>query len=605
MNRSILRPNRQRAFKWFAAIALACLSASHAYAFSVFTVGGDASCGYTSIQDAVNASNNTPGQNYIFIAQNFTYSQQHVVITNGDMIIEGGFPDCNTFTNGTNTTLIVGTSGHSIFEIEGTSTVALWNLEMTGASLNSSQKGGAIYFGGQGDLSLMNDWIHDNTAGYGGAFAVNAAGATTVEMMSNLLIGSNTALVQGGAIRVEGQTKVTSGWQAGQAPIYIGGNTAEGQGDVASGGGIEVVGPASFYGAARIHDNNAAYGGGIAMYAHNGDDAVVYLYTTDPGNAVLLDSNHATQTGGGVYLKSSNSGAVASLCMQNMEVSNNTAQNGAAVYADVNSGIGSVVGVNDASSCIAPIGNVACAANISCNDISGNVSQTNGGSATTGAAILVQSGGSFSGQEFTAYGNQGGSLVEFVADTGLSQFAQDFVDLHNCVLADNVESGDLIYAHGGHTQTMLEVRNCTIADNQISGSRVIDADVSNSTIEDTIIAQPGVLSLTYTHITTNDYILTNDTTTFAAGSGIEAGTPTFENASNRDYHLVRTSLGVDFAPAQNENDLDGNPRAVDLTDIPNNFGPMDLGAYEIQTQLAPATCIVSDTIFCNGFEIAN
>jgi hypothetical protein len=34
-----------------------------------------------------------------------------------------------------------------------------------------------------------------------------------------------------------------------------------------------------------------------------------------------------------------------------------------------------------------------------------------------------------------------------------------------------------------------------------------------------------------------------------------------------------------------------------LTDVPNTFGPLDLGAYEIQLG-----CARADTVFCNGFD---
>jgi hypothetical protein len=37
---------------------------------------------------------------------------------------------------------------------------------------------------------------------------------------------------------------------------------------------------------------------------------------------------------------------------------------------------------------------------------------------------------------------------------------------------------------------------------------------------------------------------------------------------------------------------------VDLSDVPNLAGPMDIGAYEIQSD----ACSASDTIFCTGFE---
>ncbi len=563
--------------------------------FAVYTVGGDANCTYTSIQDAIDAAKAHPGEDYIFIAQNRTFADQHLVVTDDDVIIEGGFPSCDVFDNAANTTLISGTSGHSIFEIEGNSQVALWNMELTGASMDSSHKGGAIYFGGAGSLSLMNDWIHDNTSGYGGAFAVDPTGPTSVSMLKNLVIGPNTALVQGGAIRIEGQTTVTAGWNAGEPPIYIGGNVAQGQGDIAAGGGIEIVGPASFNGAARIHDNTAAYGGGIAVYAHGGDAATANLYTTDPGNPVLVSSNTASQTGGGIYLKSSNEGPPASVCANDFLIGQNTARNGSAIYADQDDGFGSAVYLG--SACQRPSGSVACMSGVPCNEIADNTS-TDDGSAT----VLMQSNGTLFADRFSALRNHGGRLVAMIADTNIAG-----VVLADCLLADNVMTSNLLWGGGGAADTDLFVHSCTLTHNQLGGSDpVIYADVHRLEVTDSIVDQAPNASLAFTGPSDQlftQYVLTNNTDAFVGGTGILSGAPLFVDAANADYHLQRSSPGIDEAPANSGLDLDGNPRSTDLLDIPNDFGPTDLGAYEIQTQLPPPGCAVADTIYCNGFEL--
>jgi len=98
-------------------------------------------------------------------------------------------------------------------------------------------------------------------------------------------------------------------------------------------------------------------------------------------------------------------------------------------------------------------------------------------------------------------------------------------------------------------------------------------------------------------------VLSNDRSTLPDTAYIGEGEPTFVNATTGDYHLVSTSRGIDAAPIDAyyfpapHADLDRRPRVVDLPDVPNNFGPMDLGAYEIQ----PA-CSSTDTVFCNGFD---
>jgi hypothetical protein len=83
---------------------------------------------------------------------------------------------------------------------------------------------------------------------------------------------------------------------------------------------------------------------------------------------------------------------------------------------------------------------------------------------------------------------------------------------------------------------------------------------------------------------------------------IVQGIPTFVDATNGDYHLRAHSLGVDFAVALKnpDIDLDGNPGGItDLPQIPNLLGPADLGAYELQSAFACDTN--ADALFCDGF----
>ena len=67
-----------------------------------------------------------------------------------------------------------------------------------------------------------------------------------------------------------------------------------------------------------------------------------------------------------------------------------------------------------------------------------------------------------------------------------------------------------------------------------------------------------------------------------------------------NYHPAPWSLGVDFTctgDTVDTTDLDGNPRIVDLTSIPNLAGAIvDAGAHEVQYVCA------ADELFWNGFE---
>ena len=83
-------------------------------------------------------------------------------MTDQDVIIEGGFSDCEDFDPALDQTTLNGTSEHSVFEIEGTSHVTLTNMVLTGAQLRDDQSGGGIYFGGDGTLSLYAVWVFNN-----------------------------------------------------------------------------------------------------------------------------------------------------------------------------------------------------------------------------------------------------------------------------------------------------------------------------------------------------------------------------------------------------------------------------------------------------------
>jgi len=174
-------------------------------------------------------------------------------------------------------------------------------------------------------------------------------------------------------------------------------------------------------------------------------------------------------------------------------------------------------------------------------------------------------------------------------------------------LADNVVSDDLIDATpGGGLGNAISVDNYTIANNAIGTDYVMQAQLGNGstfTLTNTIIDQGGHPTIDYqgpSGALVTQYLLSNDVSTLIQDGTIFGGVPTYVDAANGNYHLQPTSPGVDFAPAgTSSTDLDGNPRVVDLSVIANRFGPMDLGAYEVQTASA---CLASDTIFCNGFE---
>ena len=215
-----------------------CLHARVADAFAIYTVGSDAACGFTDIQAAVNAAGANPGEDYVWIANNKTYSNEQVTIHDQDVIIEGGFTSCSDFTIAPTdfTTLTGATNAGPIFSIGGTSNVTLNNLVLTGANRSSSVEGGAIFFTGSGSLSLSNSTLSRNHAQCGAGIDMSPTGNSTLTLNSNVTIAFNTAETSGGGIRMEGDTHLV----AVSDQTDIGFNTATS----GYGGGIEIIGPA-------------------------------------------------------------------------------------------------------------------------------------------------------------------------------------------------------------------------------------------------------------------------------------------------------------------------------------------------------------------------
>jgi len=591
---------------WLGFAAAVCAAPS-ASAFNVYTVGGDASCGYAFIQDAIDAAHDNPGEDYIFIASNRTYADQHLVITDQDVDIEGGFTDCSDFDPGVDQTTIGGTSGHSVFEIEGTSHVLLGNMIITGAVMDADHSGGGIYFGGQGALQLNIAWVFANQAGYGGGIDVSPSGPTTLTLTSSVVSG-NTALASGGGIRIEGPTTLIATHSPSQYDNYISQNAALGQVDATGyGGGIEVLGPAVANFSSVMALNSAVFGGGIAeLYSDNGAPTV-NVYTTDANSPASIYGNHASGVGGGIFIESAgNTGAT--LCMADMALDANVAAGyAAAIYQTSYDGeLGPSVFLNRPDLCTLPADAVACAPGTACNEINDNVTQLDDGTPVAGDTILISFDSTFSANRFSARRNRGGQLITFNATSDHTGGDSNYVHLHNCLLADNVSDPNLIKGINNGAGSQIIVDTCTLTHNDLgsTGQAVINADVNFIELTNSIVDQPGLEPMQFRGPSgdlTSRYVLTNSAVSLGSGDGIVVGAPTYVNAGGGDYHLAPTSMGIDMAPALDGADLDGNPRTVDQLGIPDQWGPMDVGAYEIQSQIQFG-CAVADTIFCYGFD---
>jgi predicted outer membrane repeat protein len=479
--------------------------------------------------------------------------------------------------------------------------------------MDEDHSGGGIYFGGFGSLELANTVVSNNQAGYGGGIDMSPSGGhADLTLDGDTLILENTALVSGGGIRIEGDTRLN----ALKPNTLIEGNHAQG----GYGGGIEVIGPASAaigspgYGTLGvIYFNDAQYGGGIAVLAQRDGSGTAYvdLFTTDPLNPVQISSNSASIRGGAIYMQPftqhvPDDEGLATVCASDFRIDDNIAPEGAAVYADFDSdvsgrNIGSSLYLNESDECGETMnGAVACAPGVPCNEMAQNTAEDDSGQPTDGAVILLDSTSSLNANRFILRGNMAAYGINFV---GANENGYGNGGMANCLIADNHTQHELIGLRRTESTTFA-VGRCTLANNTIDNGYALYAN-ENATFSfaNNIVDMPGVLTLDYTGAPGNlnlGYILSNDISTLPVDTVIQ-GEPTFVDAANGDYHLQPTSLGVDFAPGVGGLDLDRSTRTVDLPDVPNVYGPLDLGAYEIQVDTV-LSCANADTIYCDGFD---
>jgi len=622
-----MRPLRNSSVFVAAVLLGIAVSNRPALAFAIYTVG--AGCPYATIQDAVNAAYANPGEDYVWIANNQSYSGQHVIVFDQDVDIEGGFTDCNDYTIGPNdyTTISgAGNDGGPVFEITGNSHVYLGNLVITGSQRADGDRGGGISFTGQGGLTLGNTTVSQNHAGIGGGIYVSAQSTNVtltearLTLLANTLILSNTAAQNGGGLAIAsalpsaGEEFATELYATSDSTFIAYNHANELGGGIFIGDdAVAYVGSPGYGSLGVIFDNTANQGGGAAVYVDRSPKlsypSTLDLFAVDAARPARIQNNQATQSGGGIYVGQAAVGTLAQhprscLTARDFRIDENVAPEGTAIYTETNPGpvssyaYGMDLVAFNKEICGEPNPGVAytsCASGVVCNSIDNNVAEDGLGNPTNGATIFFQTDGELAADRVSLRHNSGYNLVHTI-DLGVVDAK---VALTNMLLADNTMSSVLLNFEGYAQPLDVGVYNATITHNASPSAYVVYTENSLA-LQDSIIDQPGQLTVAYAGPTYGFYgggDVSNDTSTL--GTGSVQGTATFVDAAAGDYHLLPTSLGVDFASSSvnYSADLDGNPRVRDLTSVPNVPGDtLDAGAYEVQF-----VCAV-DEVFCNGFE---
>jgi hypothetical protein len=328
------------------------------------------------------------------------------------------------------------------------------------------------------------------------------------------------------------------------------------------------------------------------------------LYTTDPLNPMELSGNSASNVGGGIYLRAGvDDPFYNGLGMRDVNLVDNSARNGAAIYADDYDVTGpsvfttAVVEVNSPIYIGMPSQTQRCAVGIACNQISGNVTQDINGNRVDGAIVYVSAGGWWAGAGLRMQHNQGAQLFFLDDDSDVTRLF-----IGRSLLTDNDLSNALIHKNREATLSMYQT---TVARNQIGAAALVIADQGGFNLKYSIIDQPdlAVYSGNNAAGADVDYVLTQDAAVDGYGSHVIFGTPIFFNAAGSDYRLrasshgstIDTSSGIDVAApfTGDDRDIDNRPFDQDVAEAPDGDGVRDLGALEAQP--------IQGRIFTDGF----
>lgn len=540
-----------------AMLALAALG-TNAHA-AIYTVGSGSDCTHATIQAAITTTNSHPGADTIRLTRSMAYEPAAVTLTTSeDLDIVGGFATCAQTSSDSVYTVVSGQgSGSSaVFAItaNGSAIVKLRQLDIK----NGSSYG--VHFSGNGILQTIDTTIERN--GFGGIHATTTGNSAELVIDSGTLIASNGTsqcflgqIPHGGGISLEGPIEMTM--TAPQSMLTLN-SACLGGGLYVGSGAYAYVGSAGYSGLPPIYLNSSEEDGGGAYV-----QGTLKLFAADPTQPGRVNNNEAARNGGGIYVTGSNS----RLCGWDFAVDDNTAQGlGGAIHGDSGSTI--VLNRDDNALCTPHPEAKRCAMGTTCNSISGNVAQGDGGIVELNAGLLDS-------KRVRMRGNQAAFAIH-----GLDSD----VRLNACLIADNTLSKRVLDTYGSATANSLFVDSCTLAHNTV-GEVVIYA-TRESWLTNNIIDQPSNLVADLSTAPGMSYaanLLVTSTGGLPTANSIVLGDPKFVDAAHGDYHLSLASPAIDFTAADtffSDSDLDGDPRNVDLPDVPNRYGPRDLGAYE-------------------------
>ena len=576
----------------------------------VITVGDDPACDFLAtgtnngLQQAMDAAAiDANGSDFteIRVANSGDYQGRRYFLNDavgGDQSVSiiGGYLLCSSATPVTFTVLdAAGAGGGPVITIDDAASTELIDFSNLGLinGTPGAGDGGGMLIGAKNFVVGLSLSISFNNANNGGGVAIDApAGDALLWLLDGSAISLNTA-TDGGGIYCTGGDSVV----ALDTNVVVSGNTSTN-----SGGGIyssqcDIFSFASFPNG--IFQNEAGLDGGGAYIASGGSFTMIggeggfgFGSTDSVGS---LDNNMADRSGGGLFVINADSSAT----ITDSQVSVNMAD-----ANDDDSGEGGGIRLNAGTSLTMDrtLPGRSCGSPVRCSQISLNTAQGGGGVYASGNGVSVDirqtyiTGNEADGNAPAVLINNGGGDL---AQPGTLYMEGNIIANNPTFLTDGTGIQGTVDLQ---SNTQSTIANTTFANNLTGsfGRSIIIFNNANVRLLTSIVWESTgeVFNATWDADTTGqvDCAILHETSNLPGLTfGILTADPLFLDPGNGDYHLTLASPAVDFCDTFSfepmENDIDGDVRGRDLVEIPNNLGPIDLGADEF-----------TDILFYSGYE---
>lgn len=468
--------------------------------------------------------------------------------------------------------------------------VVIDNFDIHSGQDLSATGAGGIRVEGNSNLILNNSIVRNSLGQYGGGIHVSGPSARTT--LNNTVVRNNGATIKGGGIYCDNQATVAV---LGNSSIKSNGSNSQGGGifatsscqvSIESGDSNPITGSFDNLG---IVNNEAVDGGGI--YLESGADLTLSGNDDHPASIIGNYSTGVMGQGGagaGLYLDG-NSTSVTAI---NARIESNVAGSvGGGVYTN-----------NNAQFTMRRL-DTPCWDNDKCSSLSKNISSDAGyaGALSVGLGVVAEVSQTYISE------NKAVNTSLFVLSSDSQLTLEGNLIVGNIGYLGSATAQDLFLITGsnGAGATLNFLYN-TLADNDATTVFNIEGTTTAQTINvnNSIIWEQGDIVTTTgaaNHNATFDCLFVNEFASLVGTINItNTSNPQFIDAINGDYHLANNSRAIDYCDevvAQGQyNDLNGNSRGFDVTEVNNVLGSYDAGAYEVSTQVNP------DIIFQNGFE---